>query len=61
LNRYIVRDRIGGLSTNSDNWKLMWKEDIKVYRSHGFMPIPTKIMKMMWKVPQFITAKWQRL
>lgn len=61
LNRYIVRDRIGGLSTNTDNWKLMWKEDIKVYRSHGFMPIPTKIMKMMWKVPQFITAKWQRL
>jgi glycosyltransferase len=57
LKRYIVRMRMGGLSTDSSKRKAMWKEDIDVYSSHGFLALPTKIMKMMWKVPQFISAK----
>lgn len=57
LNEYIVRMRMGGLSTDSEKRKLMWKEDIRMYRSHGFNPTVTKVEKMMWKVPQFIRAK----
>lgn len=57
LNEYIVRMRMGGLSTDSAKRKKMWKEDIRVYSSHGLNPFVTKIEKMMWKVPQFIKAK----
>lgn len=58
LNRNIVKMRMGGLSTDSNKRKQMWKEDIRLYRAHGFAPLPTKLMKMMWKVPQFIIAKF---
>jgi len=61
LNEYIVRMRMGGLSTNRDKRKLMWNEDIRMYNSHGFNPIITKLEKMMWKVPQLITAKFKYL
>jgi len=61
LNKYIVRYRMGGLSTNAENRKLMWQEDIEIYRTHGFVPVPTKIMKMIWKIPQFITTEWHTL
>ena len=57
LNEYIVRMRMGGLSTDSKKRKQMWDEDIRMYKSHGFAPLPTKLMKMAWKVPQFISAK----
>lgn len=57
LNEYIVRMRMGGLSTDSRKRKQMWKEDIRMYHSHGFNPTITKIEKMMWKVPQFVKAK----
>jgi len=57
LNEYIVRMRMGGLSTNKKRRKKMWEEDIRMYKSHGFNPTLTKILKMAWKVPQFITAK----
>lgn len=59
LRRYIVRMRMGGLSTDSEKRKAMWHEDIRLYRAHGFCPVPTKVMKMMWKIPQFVTAKFQ--
>lgn len=58
LNRYIVKMRMGGLSTDSRKRKAMWKEDIRIYKSHGFAPIITKLMKMTWKVPQFIKARF---
>ena len=58
LNRKIVRMRMGGLSTDSAKRKLMWDEDVRMYRSHGRWGVTTKIMKMMWKVPQFIEAKF---
>lgn len=57
LKEYIIRMRMGGLSTDNAKRKAMWKEDIDIYSSHGFVALPTKIMKMMWKVPQFISAK----
>lgn len=53
LKRKIIRMRMGGLSTDNKKRKVMWDEDIRLYRAHGFWALPTKIMKMMWKVPQF--------
>ena len=58
LNNYIVRMRMGGLSTDKKRRKQMWQEDIRMYHSHGFNPIITKIEKKMWKVPQFVKAKF---
>lgn len=60
MKRKIIRMRMGGLSTNSEKRRLMWNEDIRLYKAHGFWAIPVKIMKMMWKVPQFIEAKFMR-
>lgn len=59
MHRRIIRMRMGGLSTDSQKRKQMWDEDIRVYTSHGFRPvILTKLMKMAWKIPQFIEAKF---
>ena len=58
LHRYVVSMRMGGMSTARSRMKAMWKEDIAIMRKHGFSPVPTKLMKMMWKVPQFISAKF---
>lgn len=57
LPEFIVRMRMGGLSTDSKRRKQMWKEDIRMYHSHGMNATITKIEKMLWKVPQFIKAK----
>lgn len=57
LNEYIIRMRMGGLSTDSARRKQMWKEDVRMYQSHGISPVITKIEKMLWKVPQYIKAK----
>ena len=57
--RRIIRMRMGGLSTDSEKRKLMWNEDVRLYKAHGFTPaVLTKIIKMTWKVPQFIEAKF---
>ncbi|MGN1376705.1 MAG: glycosyltransferase family 2 protein [Prevotella sp.] len=58
LNEYIVRMRMGGMSTDNARRKMMWKEDVRMYRSHGMNPTITKLEKMMWKLPQFIKAKF---
>ena len=58
LPEYIVRMRMGGLSTDSARRKQMWKEDIRMYHSHGMNATITKMEKMLWKVPQFIKAKF---
>lgn len=59
LHRRIIRMRMGGLSTDSDKRRQMWDEDIRLYTAHGFRPvILTKLMKMAWKVPQFVEAKF---
>ena len=60
LNEYIVRMRMGGLSTDKNKMKAKWKEDITLYREHGFSPRITLFMKIMSKVPQFIKAKFMK-
>lgn len=60
LNAYIVRMRMGGLSTDKKRMKQVWDEDVRIYRSHGFPGKITKVMKMMRKVPQFIKAKFMK-
>lgn len=60
MKRYVIRMRMGGLSTDRDRRKQMWKEDIRLYKAHGFWATPVKLMKMTWKVPQFVRAKFMR-
>lgn len=60
LNKYILKMRMGGLSTDSLRRKQMWKEDVRMYKEHGFTGVFEKLMKMSWKVPQFIDAKLKR-
>lgn len=54
LDRYIVRMRMGGLSTDTARRKQMWREDVAIYREHGFPGTCLKLMKMGWKLPQFL-------
>ena len=60
MKRKIIRMRMGGLSTDSAKRRMMWDEDIRLYKAHGFWATPVKIMKMMWKVPQFVEARFMR-
>lgn len=60
LGKYVLRMRMGGLSTDSQKRKTMWKEDVDMYRKNGFWGVPEKILKMGWKVPQFVKAKLKR-
>ena len=60
LGKYVVRMRMGGLSTDSQKRKAMWKEDVEMFRENGFWGVPEKILKMCWKVPQFVKAKLKR-
>ena len=47
--------------TDSAKRKKVWDEDIRVYSGYGFKPVTlTKLMKMAWKVPQFIQAKFMK-
>ena len=57
LKEYIIKMRMGGLSTDKVRRKQMWNEDIRMYGSHGMSPTITKLEKMLWKVPQFVKAK----
>ena len=59
LHEYIIKMRMGGLSTDNKKRKQMWKEDIRMYHSHGMNPIIIKIEKMMWKIPQFVMARFK--
>lgn len=59
--RFVTRMRMGGMSTDSAKRKKMWQEDIRVYSGHGFKHVTlTKLQKMAWKVPQFISAKFMK-
>ena len=59
LPEFVTRMRMGGMSTDSAKRKKMWDEDIRVYSGYGFKPVAlTKLMKIAWKVPQFIKAKF---
>ena len=61
LPEFVTRMRMGGMSTDSAKRKKVWDEDIRVYSGYGFKPVTlTKLMKMAWKVPQFIQAKFMK-
>ena len=58
----VIRMRMGGLSTNPKHRRRMFLEDVKIYGDYGFShPNLIKLMKMSWKVPQFINAILRRL
>ena len=61
LPEFVTRMRMGGMSTDSAKRKKVWDEDIRVYSGYGFKHVTlTKLMKMAWKVLQFIQAKFMK-
>lgn len=54
---YIVRMRMGGLSTDPKKMKKKWAEDIRMYKKNHFSPYTTLALKIMSKIPQFVKAK----
>lgn len=56
-NSYIIRMRMGGMSTSFLHTRNKWAEDIRVYRSHG-LPALCLIGKVLSKIPQFINRKF---
>lgn len=58
LDEYIIRMRMGGLSTDPEKMKEKWAEDLKLYRDHGFSPYWTLLCKVIFKIPQFVSAKF---
>ena len=54
LRRYIVKMDMGGLSTDSSRRRQMWREDTAIYQSFHLSGKVMKVMKMMWKLPQFM-------
>lgn len=55
LHRYIVKMQMGGLSTSSARRRMMWHEDVAIFRSFHLPGLVMKVMKMMWKIPQFLS------
>lgn len=60
LPEYIVRMRMGGLSTDSRKMKLKWSEDLRLYRHHGFHAYWALGCKIASKIPQFVSAKFSK-
>ena len=60
LPEYIVRMRMGGLSTDPQKMKLKWAEDLRLYRQHGFHAYWALGCKIASKIPQFISAKLKK-
>ena len=58
LHEYVTRMRMGGISTDASQRRKMWREDVRAYANHGFaFPAIKKVEKVLWKVPQFISAR----
>jgi len=55
LNRYIVRMKIGGLSTNPKTILKVLKEDYAIYKKNGLMPISTVFRKKYLALQQYLT------
>jgi glycosyltransferase len=53
LNEYIVCMRMGGLSTGISQQFKKWKEDVRLYREHGFNPYRALAGKIISKIPQY--------
>ncbi len=54
LDRYVVKMRMGGRSTNGRSFWKMFHEDVDVYNSLGMHGLLLKVLKMLWKVPQYV-------
>ena len=57
LDRFIVKMRMGGLSTDPKLCRRKWSEDIKQYKANGIPPYPALTGKILSKIPQYIKAK----
>ena len=57
LDKYIVKMRMGGLSTDSGKTKQKWGEDLRMYKSHGINSLRALKGKVLSKIPQFIEAR----
>ncbi len=61
LPEFVTRMRNDGMNTDLVKRKKRWQEDIRMYSGYGFRSVTlTKLMKMAWKVPQFVKAKFCR-
>ena len=60
MHRYIVKMQMGGLSTSNSHRSAMWREDTAIYRSFHLPGMLMKLMKMMWKIPQFMPFRNKR-
>lgn len=62
LPQYVISMRMGGLSTNPQHSRKIWAEDVSIYQDYGFRtPRLLKVLKMAWKVPQFVNAVFRRM
>lgn len=62
LHEYVTKMRMGGLSTTGAHMSHVWAEDILLYRQYGFKhPKLLKIMKIAWKIPQYISARFMNM
>ncbi len=57
LEAYTIRMRMGGASTSAKTQIKKWKEDLRMYRSHGFCAGWSLTLKILSKVKQFIPQK----
>ncbi len=58
LDDYIIKMRMGGLSTDPRRMFEKWGEDLRLYRESGFNPYWALGCKIISKIPQFILAKF---
>lgn len=56
LHDYIIKMRMGGMSTSVRHSRDKWSEDIRVYTSHGLSPLCV-VRKVLRKIPQFVSQK----
>lgn len=61
LPEYIVRMRMGGLSTDPQKMKEKWSEDLRLYRHHGFHAYWALGCKIASKIPQFVSARFSKI
>lgn len=55
MDDYVIRMRVGGLSTSPWNTGKKWKEDMRLYKTYGYpvwLVCPCKILR---KIPQYVT------
>ena len=61
LNDYVICMKMGGASTSFKQMKKKWSEDLHIYSSHGMRQYLSLSLKILSKVPQFVTAKFKHL